>query len=130
MKGSVKGVNAGWTGNKSFSTIGGQSIHGNGMYGASGVVTSDTQEYYSGQYDNQFGTQSGQFGVGNGINIDNRYLTQDATFLQNWQTNGRYINQVMFYRKKKLGCLRVERSTNVGESGRIKCVQMCTSFIL
>ncbi|XP_035860719.1 desmocollin 2 like isoform X2 [Sander lucioperca] len=97
VKGSVKGVNAGWTGNKSFSTIGGQSIHGNGMYGASGVVTSDTQEYYSGQYDNQFGTQSGQFGVGNGINIDNRYLTQDATFLQNWQTNGRYINQLAYF---------------------------------
>ncbi|XP_034743937.1 desmocollin 2 like isoform X3 [Etheostoma cragini] len=94
-KGSVKGsvLNAGWTGNKSFSTIGGQSIHGNGMFERSGVVTSDMQEYYSGQYDNQFGNQSGQFGMGSGVNVDNRYLAQDATFLHNWQTNGRYIHQ-------------------------------------
>ncbi|TDH05764.1 hypothetical protein EPR50_G00125840 [Perca flavescens] len=96
VKGSVKGVNAGWSGNKSFSTIGGQSTHGNGMHGASGVVTSDTQEYYSGQYDNQFGTQSGQFGMGSAINFD-RYLAQDATFLHNWRTNGRYINQKLAY---------------------------------
>lgn len=101
VKGSVKGsaVNAGWIGNKSTSTMGGQSIHDNGMYTSDGV-TSDMQNYYSSQY-NQFGTQSvggGQLmGTFNGASFDNRYLAQDTAFLHNWETNGRYLHQVMLF---------------------------------
>ncbi|XP_074507504.1 desmocollin 2-like protein [Sebastes fasciatus] len=101
VKGSVKGsaVNAGWIGNKSTSTMGGQSIHDNGMYTSDGV-TSDMQNYYSSQY-NQFGTQSvggGQLmGTFNGASFDNRYLAQDTAFLHNWETNGRYLHQKLTY---------------------------------
>ncbi|XP_042353536.1 desmocollin 2 like isoform X2 [Plectropomus leopardus] len=91
VKGSVKEsmVNATWPGNKSTSTIGGQEV---GIY-RPGVITTDMQEFYSGQYDSQYGTQnfSGNL-VESGF--DNRYLTQDSTFLRNWHTNGRYLHQV------------------------------------
>ncbi|XP_036940915.1 desmocollin 2 like isoform X2 [Acanthopagrus latus] len=98
--GSVKGaaVNAGWLGNKSSSTIGGHSVHENGMY-TSGVVKGDTHEFYSAQYDsnlysaNQF---NGGHLLGSGVDFDNRYL-QDTTFLRTWQTNGRYLHQKLSF---------------------------------
>ncbi|XP_070701530.1 desmocollin 2-like protein isoform X2 [Pempheris klunzingeri] len=100
-KGSVKGsmLNAGWLGNKSSSTIGAHSAHENGMF-KSGCVTSDAQEYrsgqYDGQYDGQYGTQ--QFNGGHfGSSFDNRYLIQDSAVLHTWQTNGIYLHQKLAY---------------------------------
>lgn len=90
-------VNAVWPGNK--STIGVHNVLENGMYN-SGVVTSDVQEFYSGQYDSQYGTQqfNGDYLVGSGMDFDNRYLAQNAGLLHTWQTNGRYLQQVkLFY---------------------------------
>ncbi|XP_033492070.2 desmocollin 2-like protein [Epinephelus lanceolatus] len=101
VKGSVKGsmVNAGWLGNKSSSTFGAQE---NGMYGQSGVHTTDTKEFYSGQYEGQYESQYGtqQYGgtlLGSGAAFDSRYLAQDSSFLRNWQTNGRYLHQKLGY---------------------------------
>lgn len=99
-KGLAKGslVNTGWLGDKSTSTIGGHSTHGNGLY-KSGVVTTDVQEHYSsGQYDSQYGTQhysGGQFVSGMGL--DSRHLMQDSAFLHTWQTNGRYLHEKLAY---------------------------------
>ncbi|XP_053186579.1 desmocollin 2-like protein isoform X1 [Scomber japonicus] len=101
VKGSAKGalLNAGWIGNKSSSTIGGQSMHENGLY-KSGAVTSGMQDFYSsGQYDSQYATQqfSGGHVVGSGVGFDNRHLIQDSAFLHTWQTNGCYIDQKLTY---------------------------------
>lgn len=88
-------VNAGWLGNKSSSTFGAQE---NGMYGQSGVHVTDTKEFYSGQYESQYGTQ--QYGgtlLGSGAAFDSRYFAQDSNFLHNWQTNGCYLHQVMLF---------------------------------
>lgn len=56
------------------------------------------QEYYSGQYESQYGAQqfNGQL-LGSGMDFDNRYLAQDSALLHNWQTNGRYLQQVMLF---------------------------------
>lgn len=100
VKGSVKNVmmSPGWIGNKSASTIGGQSIHENGIY-KSGIVTGDVQDYYSSQYEGQYGAQ--QFGggqlLGSGVDFDNRYLAQDSTLHHTWQTNGRYLHQKLAF---------------------------------
>lgn len=89
VKGSVKGstVNAGWQG-----TLGGHNTTDNGIY-QSNIVTSDMQEFYSGRYDSQYGTQQ----VGSCVDIDNRYRAQNSGFLQTWQTNGRYLQQVKLF---------------------------------
>lgn len=93
VKGSVKGsmVNAGWQG-----TLGGQNTTDNGIY-QSNIVTSDMQEFYSGRYDSQYGNQQGDYLVGSGVDFDNRYLAQNSGFLQTWQTNGRYLQQVNLF---------------------------------
>lgn len=93
-KGSVKGqmASSGWPG----QTMGTLSQVDKGFY-ESNMVTSDTQEFYSGQYDGQFGGQYDQGGgylVSSAANIDNQYMAQNAGFLHNWQTNGRYLQQV------------------------------------
>lgn len=90
VKGSVKGsmAHTGWQG-----TLGGQNTTDNGIY-QSNIVTSDMQEFYSGRYDSQYGNQQGDYLVGSGVDIDNRYLAQNSGFLQTWQTNGRYLQQV------------------------------------
>lgn len=62
------------------------------MYKSS-VLTSDMREYNSAQYDSQF--NGGQ--LGSGMGFDNRYLVQDSALLHTWQTNGRYLHQVMLY---------------------------------
>ncbi|GAA6234746.1 desmocollin-2 [Lates japonicus] len=97
-KGSVKDVNAGWPGIKSTSTLGGQSVHGNGT----NKSCVDMQQFYSSQYDqyDQYGTQQfgGQFGsqvLNSGF--DSRHLVQDSAFLHTWQTNGRYLHQKLGY---------------------------------
>uniref|UniRef100_A0A8C4HPT7 Desmocollin 1 n=1 Tax=Dicentrarchus labrax TaxID=13489 RepID=A0A8C4HPT7_DICLA len=71
VKGSVKGsvLNAGWMGNKSSSTIGAHSTLDNGIY-KSGVVTGDMHQYYSSQYDSQYGAQQFNGGLLEG---DGRY---------------------------------------------------------
>lgn len=100
-KGSVKDVNAGWPGIKSTSTLGGQSVHGNGI----NKSCVDMQQFYSSQYDqyDQYGTQQfgGQFGqLGSQVlnsGFDSRHLVQDSAFLHTWQTNGRYLHQVMLF---------------------------------
>ncbi|XP_069013535.1 desmocollin 2-like protein [Embiotoca jacksoni] len=98
-KGSTKGslLNAGWVGNKSSSTIGGQSTHENVIY-KGGINTTNMQEYYSGQYGSQYDAQQlgGQF-VSSGVGLDHRNLVQDSAFLQTWQTNGRYLHQKLGY---------------------------------
>lgn len=96
MKGSVKGsmMNAGWLGNKSSSTIGPIGTQDTGIY-KSGVITTNTQDYYSGQYDSRYGTQHFNGGQLLGSGFDNRYLAQDSALLHTWQTNGRYLHQVM-----------------------------------
>lgn len=100
-KGSVKGsaLNAGWMGNKSFSTMGAQSTHENGMYMPGGLTT---EEYYSGQYNSQYsGAQQLNAGnlLGSGVDFDSRYTVQDSAFLHTWQTNGRYLDQKLnFFR--------------------------------
>lgn len=98
MKDSFKGqtLTTGWLGNA--STIGGLSTHDNGMLNTN-VITTDTKELFTSQYDSQYGTQQfneGQFG-GVGMGFDNRYLVQDSTLLHTWQTNGRYLQQVMLF---------------------------------
>lgn len=90
-KGSVKGqmVSSGWPG----TTLGGQKQVDKGFY-ESNMVTTDAQDYFSGCYDSQYGQQL----VTSGVDIDSRYLAQKAGFLHNWQTNGRYLQQVMLFR--------------------------------
>nr|XP_057924973.1 desmocollin 2-like protein [Doryrhamphus excisus] len=75
IKGSV--LNQDWQ-VKSSSTLGRQDA---GLY-KGGIVTTDMQEFYSGQYDSQYGTQQ---------------LNYDANFLSTWQTNGRYLHQKLGY---------------------------------
>jgi len=106
MSGSAKGslLNVAWAGNKSFSTIGGQSMVG----GAPGVKQGLGQSSFSqAQYDqyNQYGT--GQFGqfeesqyVGNSMAGNSmaansgQHFHDDAALNHTWQTNGRYLHQV------------------------------------
>lgn len=63
----------------------------------SGATATDMREYYSSQYDSRYGTQhfnGGQL-LGSGMGFDNRYIAQDSALLHTWQTNGRYLHQVM-----------------------------------
>lgn len=88
-KGSVKGqmVSPGWPG----ATMGVQSQVDDSFY-ESKMVTTDAQEFYSGRYDSQYG--QGGYLVSSGADLDHQYLAQNAGFLHNWQTNGRYLQQV------------------------------------
>ncbi|KAJ0011585.1 hypothetical protein NQD34_012560 [Periophthalmus magnuspinnatus] len=80
-------LNTGWMGNKSTS-----SMQENGMY--KGNMVTDTQ--YFTNYDEQFGMQYGDGQLlGNGY--DGRFHTQDASLLHTWQTNGRYLDQKLYY---------------------------------
>lgn len=74
--------------------MGAQSQVENGFY-ESNIVTTDSQDYFSGRYDNQYG--QGGYLVNSGVDIDNRYLAQNTGFLHNWQTNGRYLLQVKLF---------------------------------
>ncbi|TNN61086.1 Desmocollin-3 [Liparis tanakae] len=95
VKGSVKGFASG---NQAWLTSNGSGTLGtkNGLY--NDVVTSDMDQFYSSQYNNQYGAQS--FGgnyAGNGEVFDNRHLAQDTTLIHNWQTNGRYLHEKLGY---------------------------------
>uniref|UniRef100_A0AAV2JPY4 Cadherin domain-containing protein n=1 Tax=Knipowitschia caucasica TaxID=637954 RepID=A0AAV2JPY4_KNICA len=97
-KGSVKGsvVNSGWIGNNSSSTI-----QDNGMYTGNMVTTTDMQQQYS-KYEDQFGMQYNN-GGGVGAHLlgqgnDGRFHSQqDYSLLRTWQTNGRYLEQKLYF---------------------------------
>ncbi|XP_061588341.1 desmocollin 2-like protein [Cololabis saira] len=95
VKGSVKGslVNVAWPGQKSFSTIGGQSMHGGGFQ--QGLSTTEMQDYTN---TNQYNTQyfGNQF-TGSGATLDYRRVTQDSAYHHNWLTNGVYLDQKLSY---------------------------------
>ncbi len=99
VKGSTKNgvMSSGWIGNKSASTIGGQSVHETGIY-KPGIVTTDMQDYYTSHYEGQYGQQfgGGQL-LASGVDFDNRYLAQDSALHHTWQTNGRYLHQVLLF---------------------------------
>ncbi|KAK7945586.1 hypothetical protein WMY93_001314 [Mugilogobius chulae] len=88
VKGSL--VNSGWIGNKSSS-----SMQENAIY-KSNIVTTDTQ--YTTNFDEQFGMQ---YGSGNGYLLENgfdsRLFNQDSSLLHTWQTNGRYLDQKLYF---------------------------------
>lgn len=95
-----------------------------GVY-KSGVVGGNMQEFYTTRYDSQYGTQKFNGGlVSSGVDFDNRYLaTQDSTILHTWQTNGRYLHQVIM--------VCSETHVEVGtRSERMSCAPTCTLFIL
>lgn len=99
VKGSVKGFasgNKGWVTSNGSGTMGTKSMHENGLY--NDVVTSDMDQFYSSQFNNQYGAQS--FGgnyMSNSEGFDNRHLAQDTTLIHNWQTNGRYLHEKLGY---------------------------------
>lgn len=92
VKGSVKGsvVNVGWIGNKSASSM---QENGMGMYN-SNIITTDTKYFSS--YDENFGMQYGDAHM-LGSGFESRHLAQDSSLLHTWQTNGRYLDQKLFY---------------------------------
>lgn len=85
-KGSVKDLNTGYI-KGSMGTMGGHNIHESWRY--------KSNEIDSGQFD-QNGKLGGHYGhlVNSGVSADSRYV-QDASFLHNWQTNGRYLHKVI-----------------------------------
>lgn len=71
----------------------GQGTLKTGVYKSN--VTTDIQDFYSSQYDNQYGTQFNRdYLMEGGMGVDGRYLAQSSSFHHNWQTNGRYLQQV------------------------------------
>ncbi|KAM7400568.1 hypothetical protein PAMA_004989 [Pampus argenteus] len=104
VKGSVKGsvlASSEWVGNKSSSTIGVPNTQESRLY-KSGVVTTDTQDFYSaGQYNSQYGTQQFNGGhlLGSGMGFGYNHLVQDSApaLFHTWQTNGYYIDQKLAY---------------------------------
>nr|XP_040027754.1 LOW QUALITY PROTEIN: desmocollin 2 like [Gasterosteus aculeatus aculeatus] len=89
VKGSVKGVNSAWLASNGSGTLGAKTT--NPIYNFD-VVTSDLGQFSSGRY-NQFEENY----MGNSEGFDNRYLTQDSTYLHNWQTNGLYLNKKLTF---------------------------------
>ncbi|KAL3055228.1 hypothetical protein OYC64_018006 [Pagothenia borchgrevinki] len=90
-KGSYKGE---------FGTAGG-AWTGNGGLQEEAIYTKnaqgDMQDFYATRYE-QYGQQQGLgSGQGSGMAFDSRLHTQDSTFLHNWQTNGRYLDQKLDY---------------------------------
>lgn len=90
VMGSIKGsvVNAGLVGIKRPGTIG---AHENGIYNTN-ISTSDTR-----YYDNQFGIYGEGHLLGSGVDFDGRHIMQDSSLLHTWQTNGRYLDQKLYY---------------------------------
>uniref|UniRef100_A0A1A8PC63 Desmocollin 2 like n=2 Tax=Nothobranchius rachovii TaxID=451742 RepID=A0A1A8PC63_9TELE len=95
-KGSkVSIMNQGWAGNKSFSTIGGHSMHDFG-YNQSGMTMTNIQDVYSRQFDH-YGTQHvGSTLLGNGMD----YRSQDSSLLH-WQTVELMLQERMKYMGQK-----------------------------
>lgn len=90
-------MNPSWIGNKSGSTIGTLGVHENGMHGRTDISAANMQDYYTGQYDMTIDHQSyGQL-VGSGVDFDYRQHNMDPALLYNWETNGRYLHQVLLF---------------------------------
>uniref|UniRef100_A0A1A7XC89 Desmocollin 2 like n=1 Tax=Iconisemion striatum TaxID=60296 RepID=A0A1A7XC89_9TELE len=92
-KSSVKGsvMNQGWAGNKSFSTIGGHSMHDFG-YNQSGMTMTNVQDVYSSQFDHYGNQLVGSTLLGNGMN----YKSQSSSLLH-WQTVELMLQERMTY---------------------------------
>ncbi|XP_011617136.2 desmocollin-2-like [Takifugu rubripes] len=89
-KGTLKGNTGTWgSGQGSF----GQGTLKTGVYKSG--ITNDIQDFYSSQYDNQYGTQqfNQDYFIDGGMGGDGRYLAQNSSFHHTWQTNGRYLQQ-------------------------------------
>lgn len=87
IKGTIKGNTGTWAS--------GQPSYGHSIP-KTGVYESDIRDFYSGQYDSQYGTQQfhRDYVINSGMAVDNRFLAQNSSFLHTWQTNGRYLQQV------------------------------------
>lgn len=88
-------VNSAWPGIKSTSTIGAHSTRENGMYKSGGKM----HDVFSSQYDGQYGAEQYGFGgqhMASDMGFESRHHFQDLA-VHTWQTNGRYLQQVMFY---------------------------------
>ncbi|KAI4809244.1 hypothetical protein KUCAC02_018150 [Chaenocephalus aceratus] len=104
-KGSIQGnvgtAGGAWTGNGGAWTGNGGAWTGNGGLQEEAVYTKNVQGNMQDVYNNQneqYGQQQGfGSGQGSGMAYDSRYLTQDSTFLHNWQTNGRYLDQKLVH---------------------------------
>ncbi|KAM9322448.1 desmocollin 2-like protein [Pholidichthys leucotaenia] len=94
VKGSVKGVNAGWQGDKNTGTIKTNGAIDDRFYNT-GITTSNTHEFYSGQYGSQFEVPFGSHLIGSGVGTGSLYRNQD--FLRIWHTNGICLQQKMAY---------------------------------
>uniref|UniRef100_A0A8C7YV59 Desmocollin 2 like n=1 Tax=Oryzias sinensis TaxID=183150 RepID=A0A8C7YV59_9TELE len=77
LKESSKIFDSTWKGNKSGSTLGGHSIHENGLYHTG--MTSSNMQFSSGQFETQNY-------LGNGMSLERHYAT-DSSFTQFWRTN-------------------------------------------
>lgn len=82
IKGTLKGNSGTWA-------------SGQGTF-KPGIYKPDIQDFYPGQYDNQYGTQqfSRDYFIDSGMAVDGRFQVQNSSFLHTWQTNGRYLQQV------------------------------------
>lgn len=127
VKGSVKGsvLNIAWPGNKSFSTIGGRSMHEDGFQHFTTVERQDfSNQYKSQNFGNQF--------TDGGATLDYRRITQGSAYYHTWLTNGLYLEQVrmlldyscvgFFVHNMSEVCLGVETST---KESREKHNDMC-----
>uniref|UniRef100_A0A3P9J7Q5 Desmocollin 2 like n=1 Tax=Oryzias latipes TaxID=8090 RepID=A0A3P9J7Q5_ORYLA len=83
LKESSKIFDSTWKGNKSGSTLGGHSIHENGLYHTG--MTSSNMQFGSGQLETQNY-------LGNGMSLERHYAT-DSSLTQFWRTNEHRINQ-------------------------------------
>lgn len=110
VKGMLKGNTGTWaSGQGSF----GQGTLKTGLYKS--AITNDIQDFYPSQYDNQYGTQqfNQDYLIDGGMGGDSRYLAQNSSFHHNWQTNGRYLQQVntpgSFSERSQAVCLSCAR---------------------
>lgn len=105
-KGTLKGNTGTWAS--------GQGSFGQGTL-KTGLYKPDVQDFYSSQFDNQYGTQqfSRDYLMDGGMGGDSRYLAQNSSFHHTWQTNGRYLQQVKtpgsFCERSQAVCLSCAR---------------------
>lgn len=111
VKGTLKGNMGTWgSGQGSF----GQGTLKTGVYKS--AITNDIQDFYSSQYDNQYGAQqlNRDYLIDSGMGGDSRYLAQNSSFHHTWQTNGRYLQQVKtpgsFSERSQAVCLNRDAS--------------------
>ncbi|CAN9502826.1 unnamed protein product [Ophioblennius macclurei] len=112
MKGAVKSAPPNWIGDKSTSTLGGQSVQDNGFY-KTGITTTNMDQFHSQFEGQQFGNQT----LG-GMNYDYRNVAQDSAFLHTWRTNDLYLqNKLGYFRKEQDGRFAEDYSKAYGYEG-------------